>query len=272
MLDVGCFLKAKPPSASNATMSSLPARKPFFRAGILRRFHIVKVAALLLALALLPSPAARAGAVIREEGAIYLEDLLPKQVRLLTTADAPIYYKIDMERYLGVLKKGQPVELQAIAEGSYRVRGKAQQGQVAGWIEPRFLTPLRPDFVQSLRENAARRAEVEALILKNEVAVNMTPEEVLRALGKPAKKTSHVDGAGREEVWEFVRFERIPQEVIGQDRYGRLVKTVQYIKVPAGTLAITFSKNLVASLQQTEGTLEAAARVKIVAAPFTVIY
>ena len=253
-------------------MSLHPARKPFFHGRIPRRFTVVKVPALLLALALLPSPAARAGAVIREEGAIYLEELLPKPVRLATTADAPIYYKIDMERYLGVLKKGQPVELQAIADGSYRVRGKAQQGQVAGWVEPRFLTPLRAEFVQSVRENAARRAEVEALILKNEVAVNMTPEEVQRALGKPAKKTSHVDGQGREEVWEFVRYERIPQEVVGRDRYGRLVSSIQYIKVPAGKLAVSFSKNLVTTLEQTEGSIEAAARVKIVAAPFTVIY
>ena len=126
--------------------------------------------------------------------------------------------------------------------------------------------------MQSIKENAARRDEVEALILKNEVAVNMTPEEVQRALGKPAKKTSHVDGAGREEIWEFVRYERIPQEVIGRDRFGQLVKTVQYIKIPAGKLAITFIKNLVASLEQTEGSIEGAARVKIVAAPFTVVY
>ena len=253
-------------------MSFHQGAKPFFPARIPRRFLLVKLPALLLALALLPLHDARAGAVIREEGAIYLEDLLPRPVRLVTTADAPIYYKIDMERYLGVLKKGQPVELQAIADGTYRVRGKAQQGQVAGWVQPRFLTPLRTDFVQSVRENAARRDEVEALILKNEVAVNMTPEEVQRALGKPAKKTSHIDGAGREEVWEFVRYERIPQEVIGRDRFGQLVKTVQYIKIPAGKLAITFSRNLVTSLEQTEGTIEGAARVKIVASPFTVVY
>ena len=75
-----------------------------------------------------------------------------------------------------------------------------------------------------------------------------------------------------EEIWEFVRYERIPQEVIGRDRFGQLVKTVQYIKIPAGKLAITFIKNLVASLEQTEGSIEGAARVKIVAAPFTVVY
>jgi hypothetical protein len=214
--------------------------------------------------------AATSGAVVREEGAIYIEDLLPKPVKLATIADAPIYYKIDMARYLGTLKKGQVVELQAVADGTYRVRGQAQQGQVAGWVDPKFLNPLKKDFLENLKQNAARRDEVKALIAKNEVAINMTPEEVMLSLGKPAKKTSRLDAKGREEVWEFVKYERVPQEVLGRDPAGNLVKSITYIKVPSGKLAITFENNLVSALEQTEGTLAHAAQVKIVPAPFVV--
>lgn len=213
---------------------------------------------------------AQAGAVLREGDAIYLEDLLPKPVKLTTRADAPIYYQSDLARYLGVLKKGQIVELQAVGDGAYRVRGKAQQGQVAGWVEPGTLTPLKQEFLDSLKQNAARKKEVAALVERNEVAVNMTPEEVTASLGKPARKSSRLDAAGREEVWEFVRYDRVPQETTGYDRFGRLVTSVIYVKVPAGKLAITFANNLVSALEQTEGTLNRAARVKVVAAPFAV--
>ena len=226
------------------------------------------LAALLLSTA---AQAAPSGAVVREEGAIYLEDLLPKPVRLAVIADAPIHYKIDLERYLGTLKKGQIVELQAVADLAYRVRGVAQQGQVAGWVDPKFLNPLKKDFLENLKQNAARRDEVNALIAKNEVAINMTPEEVMRSLGKPAKKSSHLDAKGREETWEFVKYERVPKETYGHDQAGNLVKTVVYVKVPVGKLAVSFADNLVSSLEQTEGTLDRAAQVKIIPAPFVVV-
>ncbi len=216
--------------------------------------------------------AAPSGAVIREEGAIYLEDLLPRAVKIKTLAAAPIFYTIGMQRYLGTLKPGQVVELQAIGEGAYRVRGAAQQGQVAGWVDPQFLTTLKPEFVESVRQNAARKAEVDALIAKNEVAINMTPDEVMRSLGRPAKKSSRLDAEGREETWEFVRYERVPQSIMGRDFYGRLVSSVIYVKVPAGKLAVTFQKNLVAALEQSEGTLDRDARVRLVPAPFAVVF
>lgn len=224
----------------------------------------------LIAALLLTPILAHAGAVIREAGAVYLEDFLKQPVRLSTLADTNIYYLSDLGRYLGTIRKGSIVELQAVGENAYRVRGKAQQGQVAGWVAAASLTPLKQEFLDNLRKNAARKAEVDALLKRNEVAVNMTPEEVTKALGKASEKTSRLDVNGREEVWEFIRYERVPQEVTGYDRYGRLVQTVTYIKVPNGKLAVTFQNNLVSALEQSEGTFERDGRVKIVTAPINV--
>ena len=225
------------------------------------------VAALFLTPALV-----RAGAVIREEGAIYLEDFMKQPVRLTMLADTSIFYQSDLARYLGTLRKGQIVELQAVGEKAYRIRGKAQQGQVAGWVAIAALSPLRQDFLDNLRQNALRKTEVEALLQKNEVAVNMTPEEVGKALGKASKKTSRLDANGREEVWEFIRYKTVPQEITGYDRNGRLVTNITYVKVPNGKLAVTFQNNLVSALEQSEGTFDRDARVKIVAAPFNVAF
>jgi len=214
------------------------------------------------------------GAVIREAGAIYLEDLLMRPAHLATVADAPIYYHSDMLRYLGTLKKGQIVELQAVADNSYRVRGDAQQGQVVGWVDPKYLNPLKKDFLDNLRQNAARLAQVKALIAKNEVAINMTPEEVQLALGKPTKKTSKLDATGREDIWEFIRYESVPQSTVSRDQFGNLVSSVIYVKVPAGKLAVTFANNLVSSLEQTQANLAGGggAQVTTIPAPFTINY
>ena len=224
----------------------------------------------LLAALVLAPVLAHAGAVIREPGAVYLEDFVKQPVKLATLADTRIFYQSDLGRYLGTIRKGDVVELQAVGENVYRVRGRAQQGQVAGWVAAAALTPLKPEFLDNLRKNAARKTEVDALIAKNEAAVNMTPEEVAKALGKASKKTSRLDAKGREEVWEFIRYERVPQEVTGYDREGRLVRTITYVKVPNGKLAVTFVNNLVSALEQSEGTFDRDARVKIVTAPFAI--
>ena len=236
----------------------------------LNKLPLVKALQLLLGLLFVAAPlsAPAASALIREEGAIYLEDLLPKPVKLATIQDTPVFWKIDLSKSLGIMRKGQLVEVQAVSDGAYRVRGQAQQGQVLGWVEPKYLSPLKPEFLANLKQNAARKAEVEALIARNEVALNMTVGEVGRALGKPAKKTSRLDANGREDVWEFVRYENVPQEVAGYDRLGRLTTTTVYVKVPSGKLSIVFQNNLVSSLEQTEGAIERAAQVKIVAVPF----
>lgn len=229
----------------------------------------------LLVFSLLAAPFALAkpppsGAVIREPGAIYLEDLVPKPVQIEVLADAPIFYQSGLDRYLGTLRGKQKVELQAVMPHAYRVKGMARQGQVAGWIEAKHLQPLKKEFLESLKQNAARQEEVAPLIARNEIAINMTPEEVSASLGKPPRKSSRLDATGRHEVWEFIKYDRVPQETTGYDRFGRLVSSIIYVKVPVGKLSVTFDKNLVSAIEQTEGTLAHDARVKIVAAPFVV--
>jgi hypothetical protein len=62
-------------------------------------------------------------------------------------------WKIGHAKYTSAsCAKGQLVEVQAVSDGAYRVRGLAQQGQVLGWIEPRYLSPLKPEFLANLKQ------------------------------------------------------------------------------------------------------------------------
>ena len=230
------------------------------------KVRILSIAAFLTLSSLAAPP------ILREVGATYLDDFGVKNVRLLAMGDASVYSLLNQGRFLGVIAKGRPVELLAVSEKGLRVRGMAQQGQVSGWVDATFLTPLKVEFLDSLRANAKRKAEVDALIAKNEVGLNMTHNEVAASLGKAQKKTSKLDAAGRKEVWEFVRYTRVPQETTGYDRDGRLVRSTVWVKVPSGKLSVTFDNNLVSALEQTEGTTEAHVPVRIIPAPIVVVY
>ena len=211
-----------------------------------------------------------AGPVFREPGAIYLEDLLPKPIKVDVSAEAPIYFDLGFGRYLGVLKKGQLVELQAVTDTAYRVKGQAKQGQVVGWVDPKSLGALKPDFLANIKKAARRLEEVKALIARKEAAINMTPEEVRASLGKAGNVSSRLDASGRHDVWEYVRYDSVPQQTTGYDRFGNQVTNTVYVKVPVGKLSVIFDNNVVTALEQTESNLAKDSQVKIVVAPINV--
>jgi hypothetical protein len=229
------------------------------------------VKALILALAL-PVIAIGASNLPREEGAVYLEDLALKPVKLFTVSEAGVLSKPGDGRFLGTIRRGANVELLAVTEDAFRVRGQAQQGGVVGWVEIKTIQPVKAEFLDSLKKNAKRKADVDVLIEKSEVALNMTPDEVTASLGKAQKKTSKLDADGRKDVWEFVRYVRVPQDTTGYDRQGRLVRNVIYVKVPAGKLTVNFDNGLVSGLEQTEGNTDVQSPIRLIPAPIAVVY
>lgn len=208
----------------------------------------------------------------REAGAIYLEDLLDKPVTIPVAKPTAIYYDITLKRYLGTLRTGQSLELQAIADHAYRVRGKAQQGQVVGWVSSAAVDSLKPEFVQAMKSAAERHARVQDLIAKNEVAMGMTGEEVLLSLGKPQKKSTRVDAGGREEIWEYISYRRVPERQSYLDRYNRLAYRTVYVNVPDGQMTVIMKNNIVNAVEESEGNLVEDRGARIVVPPIDIIY
>jgi len=231
--------------------------------------------------------------MIREAGAIYLSDFNIKPLSVKVLEPAPAYFDSTQTRYAGTLRFPQTVQVEGLdANGLIRVRGNAQQGGIVAWVEARFLEPLPNKFPENLRKSEARRIEVEALISRNEVAIGMTPDEVGRSLGKPQKKTSRADKSGTQQIWEFVKYQLIPQTTFApvnnqtivtfqkttNSPGGTLVQNSQglgantvYIKVPVGTLTVTFKNDIVDSLDQSEGTT-AGGQVSVVIPPLNVYW
>ena len=193
----------------------------------------------------------------REKGAIYLEDFFDAPYRLRVLAEAPIYFNSDLARFLGTLTRGRLVELQAVndREGLLRVKGLAKQGQVVGWVEARYLSALDPAFVMGLRRSIERRRLVQTLAASGEVALGMTPEEVVASLGAPTKKLSHADAQGIAETWEYIHYVTVPRQVSGYDGFGRLVTSLVYEKVANGRFSVAFGGGVVTAVDRSDANL-----------------
>jgi hypothetical protein len=226
---------------------------------------------------------------VREPGAIYLFDFGLKPLRLKVLRPAPCYFDVAMTRYAGTLRFPQIVQVEALTDTVCRIRGNAQQGGVAAWIPYNELEPLPEDLLANLKKSEERRQLVEALIAKNEVAIGMTQDEVGRSLGRPQKTTKRADKEGTQQVWEFIKYDLVPQTTYApgysqtvianpgqkggtviQSGGGYYPSTI-YIKVPVGTLTVTFKDGLVESLDQSEGTT-AGGQVSIVTPPINVYW
>ncbi|MFZ4484520.1 MAG: hypothetical protein ACOYOL_11130 [Chthoniobacterales bacterium] len=238
-----------------------------------------------------------AGPIVREEGAIYLEDFSVPAMRLSLREAAPCYFDRPGRRYAGTLRFPQFVRLDAVApDGMLRVRGNAQQGGVVAWVEPRFLQPPPEGLIEALGKAEERRRKVDALIANNEVAIGMSLEEVTRSLGKPQKKSSRTGREGSTQVYEYIKYDIIPQtsytpafqqsivgfrpdprdprqqprRVVVNSGFGYNASTI-YLKVPVGSVTVSFTNGVAESIEQSEGTL-AGASAALVVPPVNVVW
>lgn len=231
--------------------------------------------ALAFALTVLPGSSARAQSgksrLATEPGAIEVEGVLPKPVRLTVAAESIIYYQGDMQRALGSMAPGTAVQLVAITDTAWKVRGRARHGDVAGWMHIGDLKSPDPRLPEKLKAYLERQKTVDELIQKHQLAIGMTVDEVKSSLGQPARKSARVNAAGREESYEYSVYKNVPQTVTGRDQFGNLVQNIIYVKMETGRLTVSFRAGSVAEIQETQGSTPlAGGNVKIVPGPVEV--
>ncbi|MFT4546368.1 MAG: hypothetical protein ACI8XO_000132 [Verrucomicrobiales bacterium] len=205
--------------------------------------------------------------LVREPGAIYLEDFSKSRIKLSVKGEPPIYKSTARKDALGLLKRGREVELVAMTDKQFRVRGEAQHGTVVGWVLPSELTSLDKEFIANLKKLYERQKKVEELIEKNEIALGMTVDEVAESLGRPDRKSSKLDRGGRVDVYEYVTYDRVPQQRYVTGRDGRLYQETYYIKVETGKIKVSFKDKVVQSIEESEGEPLNNGRIKIVPSP-----
>ncbi|MEM7602823.1 MAG: hypothetical protein AAF357_15610 [Verrucomicrobiota bacterium] len=189
----------------------------------------------------------------KEEGAIYLEEMVEDPVPVIVSKQAAAYSSLSGDRWLGNLVPNQNAVLLAVSEKAYRVRAKAKQGQIAGWVSKAAIDGLPPEFEENLRLFHERYVIVKELIDNHQVALGMTVGEVTTSIGPPDKRSSRVDQEGRTDSLEYISYERVPQTATTYDAFGRPLTTTQYVEVPSGRVKIDFVNDTVTSIEESEG-------------------
>jgi hypothetical protein len=202
-----------------------------------------------------------------EPGTIDVEDMLKKPVMLKVLQESPIYTRSTLDNALGSMAPGTLVKLVGLSDTAYRVRGRARHGDVSGWMRIPDLLSADPNLVPNLKKLHERQMIVEELIAKHQVALGMTAEEVTASMGKPNRKSSKLSAAGRDEKFEYVVYDRVPQYTTGLDAFGRAVQTVVYVKVETGSLSVNFKDGIVETVEETKGNPLGTGGVKIVPGP-----
>jgi len=189
----------------------------------------------------------------REEGSIYLEGMVKREVVVRITKAAPAYADLSGDRWLGTVAADQNGTLLAVSDRAYKVRAQAKQGQIAAWISKAAVSGLPDGFETRLAEFHERYLAVKGLIENQQVALGMTVEEVIASIGPPDKRSSKITADGRTDTLEFISYERVPQVTIVHDAFGRPVSTTHYIEVESGRVVIEFVSNAVSSIEESEG-------------------
>lgn len=138
---------------------------------------------------------------------VYLEGASDKVMEFVVIKDAVVFASKKGGRRLGVYPQNTKVQLLAMTDKGYKVKGKARHSLVSGWVSPKNLASKDPKFVENLKKYYQREREIRALIRNKEVAIGMTIAEVQQSIGEPTKKESRLTKEGRSGKWEFIKAE-----------------------------------------------------------------
>lgn len=185
---------------------------------------------------------------------VYLSQTLPKPIKLKVIKEAPVYSSKEGANRLGFLKADQTVELEAITDKVYRVRGQGTSNGIAGWVAPWAFSSTDPDFVENLKNLYARQIQVQELIANQQIAIGMTLDEVGLSRGKPTKTSLRRTADGQSGSWEYIDYDDVKNYVTEIDRstgiaYRRLVSVT---RVETGKTRVEFKNDAVTAIEESE--------------------
>jgi hypothetical protein len=185
---------------------------------------------------------------------VYLDRTLPKPIKLTVIKEAPVYSDKSGSHRLGFLKANQTVELEAITEKAYRVRGKSLHDGIVGWVAPWAFSSKDPDFVENLKKLYHRQMAVQAIIDAKEVAIGMTMDEVGQAKGKPTKTTLRRTATGQSGQWEFIDYEETKHYVTRVDpSTGLVYRQLSHVtQEEKSKVTVEFENDVVTAVEESE--------------------
>jgi hypothetical protein len=189
---------------------------------------------------------------LRDPEAVYLDrisDLPPIILKVQTTA--PVFASRSLTAHTANLIPGDEVRLLAHHPSAYLVR--ALRGRTEGWVSPTHLSEPPPESLKLLFAAIEEENRYQTAIQNKEVIAGMTFDHVLKALGKPDRKSFREDEHGRFDLWSYIEYETRTEQQPYYDTYAQrtLIRYIR-VKVPVGSTEIEFKEGRVTAVQRTE--------------------
>lgn len=170
------------------------------------RLALLLLQVMLLVMLLVPPIAAapRKSLLDNDPDVIYLNEHIKQTIILIVDKPADVYTTKKGGRRLGTFKTGTKIELLAMTDKAYRVKGQTSHGGVAGWVDPRLLSSEDENFIANLKLLYQRQMLVNELIAKKDVAIGMMLSEVRKSLGEPTETEVRQTKKGESGKWDYV--------------------------------------------------------------------
>lgn len=185
---------------------------------------------------------------------VYLAQFMDKPIMLDVVKQAPVFSDHNGKNRLGSLKADQKVQVEAITEKAYRVRGEGLSDGIAGWVAPWAFTSADPDFVKHLKEIYERQIQVLKLIEDKQIAIGMTLGEVEQAIGKPTKTTVRRTEKGNSGSWEYIEYREIKHYTTRVDPVSRQAyRVLSHIEqIERERMNVEYEDDVVTAIEESE--------------------
>ncbi|MFU8893361.1 MAG: hypothetical protein ACNA8L_07005 [Luteolibacter sp.] len=183
---------------------------------------------------------------------VYLNTVLKKPLMLTVVKEAPVFSDYEGRHRLGTLRANQEVEVEAITDKVYRVRGQGLRDGIAGWVAPWAFRSSEPEFVEILKKFYQREIAVKALIAEGRLAIGMTFDEVRRCKGEPNQTSIRRTQEGQSGTWEYIEYQDVKHYTTHIDPVTRQAyRTLSHItREESGKLIVEFENGLVTAFQE----------------------
>ena len=183
---------------------------------------------------------------------IYLNEHIDRSITLMVVKPTTVYAskKGKSSRRLGAFKANTKVELIAMTEKAYRVKGQASHAGVTGWVNPNNLASKDKNFISNLKKLYERQMIVKELIANKEVAIGMTLDEVSKSLGEPTETEVEQTREGMSGKWDYVVSEEQKHyRTVVDPRSGSVYRQLSHITTEERSrTTVKFKDDLVTSV------------------------
>ena len=229
--------------------------------------HAASFIALAFLLADPISAAPKKSRIDNDPDVIYLKDHLKDSITLRVAKPATVYANKNGGRRLGAFKVGTEIELLAITDKVYRVKGQASHAGVTGWVDPKLLASEDENFIANLKLLYQRQLIVNELIAKEGIAIGMTLGEVSKSLGQPTETEVKQTKEGESGKWDYVITEQQKHyRSVSDPGTGHIFRQLSHITTEEKSrITIEFEHDVVTAITRKEN--KGPGKIRIVPAP-----